>query len=118
MLSLEAGRISLTALEIVARPGSRQDRIAWDDWRQRWTVACRAPPTGGEANEALLGILADHLGVPRGRLRWVRGARSRLKRLEVSGLSMTEIHRRLRAASGGVSSEADREGPTSPGPGS
>lgn len=107
----------MTALEIVARPGSRQDRVAWDGWRERWAVACRAPPTGGEANAALLRILAGHLGVPSSQLRWVRGARSRFKLLEVTGLSITEIHRRLRVASGGVSPEADSERPRSPEPG-
>lgn len=85
----------MTTLEVLARPGSHQDKISWDEWRRCWIVACSAPATEGRANEALLQLLADRLEVPRGQVRWARGARSRRKLLEVDRLPRTEIERRL-----------------------
>jgi uncharacterized protein YggU (UPF0235/DUF167 family) len=89
----------MTVVEVHARPGSRSDQVAWDPWRRRWTVACRAPAVGGQANEALLGALAFHLGLPRHRLRWKGGLARRDKLLEVDGLTREEIELRLGAAS-------------------
>ena len=88
-----------TTLAILARPGCDREAIAWDVWRRRWAVSCHAPARDGRANDALLTILADALGVPRGRLRWSAGTRSRLKTVSIEGLSAEEIDRRLRVAS-------------------
>src|SRR5437660_134057 len=49
-------------------------------------VKVRAPALEGRANEALLDLLGDALGVPRGRLRLVSGEQSRRKRVRVEGL--------------------------------
>ena len=89
-----------TTVAILARPGSDREVIAWDVWRKRWAVSCHEPARDGRANDALLAVLADALGVPASRLRWTAGTRSRLKTLCVDGLPAAEIDRRLRAASG------------------
>lgn len=86
-------------VEVRARPGSRQDRIAWDDGRRGWVVACRDPPTEGRANDAIVQLLADRLGVPRRSVRIVIGGRTRHKTVEVDGVSDEEIAVRLRRAS-------------------
>lgn len=46
-------------------------------------VAVTAAPHGGEANDAVAAALADHFGVARGRIRIVRGLRSRHKVVDV-----------------------------------
>jgi uncharacterized protein len=89
----------MTALEILARPGSRRDGVAWDRWREEWVVSCRAMAKEGEANDALLRLLSTWLRLPRTQLRWVGGVRGRRKVVEVSGLSAVEIDRRLGAVS-------------------
>ena len=88
----------MAVVAVRAQPGARSDRVGWDPWRRRWTVACRAVARSGEANEALLSLLAARLGVPRGQVRWKGGFTNRDKLLEVDGLSSEEIERRLRSA--------------------
>ncbi|WP_394824275.1 DUF167 domain-containing protein [Pendulispora albinea] len=59
-------------------------------------VRIAAPPADGLANQELLRFLAEVLGVGRQSVRLARGASSREKLVEVTGLSPSEIERRLR----------------------
>jgi uncharacterized protein (TIGR00251 family) len=63
-------------------------------------VRVSAPPVDGAANAALLRFLAGVLDVPRSRLEIIRGASSRRKRINVSGLTPGELETRLQAALG------------------
>jgi uncharacterized protein (TIGR00251 family) len=54
-----------------------------------------APPVGGQANAALVKLLAKALGVPKSRLRIVRGETARDKLVRVDGLSAADAHVRL-----------------------
>ena len=83
-------------IEVWARPGSRREGIEWDEWRHRWVVSCREPPMGGRANEAILALLADRLGVPRPSVRYVVVGRARAKQVEVDGLTDADLAERLR----------------------
>ncbi len=56
----------------------------------------RAAPVDGAANEALLRLVADALDVPRSSIRLLAGGRSRLKLVEVDGISDEEAQARLR----------------------
>jgi hypothetical protein len=47
----------------------------------------------GAANEALIRLVADALGVGRSRVALVRGATARLKVIEVSGVDPTLVRR-------------------------
>jgi uncharacterized protein (TIGR00251 family) len=83
-----------TTLRIHLTPRSSRDEVLGldgDVLRARVT----APPVEGRANEALLRLLADVLGVPRASLRIVRGQRSREKVVAVDGLDAAELRRRL-----------------------
>ena len=48
-------------------------------------VRVRAIAEGGEANRAVMELLAKSLGVPKGRLRILSGTTSRLKQIAVDG---------------------------------
>jgi uncharacterized protein (TIGR00251 family) len=54
-----------------------------------------APPVEGEANAALIRLMAKALGVPRGAVRIASGDTARLKVLEIDGLDETELRARL-----------------------
>ena len=57
-----------------------------------------AAPEDGKANDAVVALLAERLGVPRRAVRVAGGASSRVKWIEVDGLEEAELWRRLEAA--------------------
>ena len=59
------------------------------------TVRVTRPPADGEANRALLRLVAKALRVPPGRVTIVGGLRARRKRLHVDGIRPDELDRRL-----------------------
>lgn len=60
-------------------------------------VKVQAPALEGKANEALLAFLAAKLGVPRGAVTLIAGAKSRDKIAAIEGLSDDEARERLLA---------------------
>lgn len=58
-------------------------------------VRVTALPVDGLANEALVRLLADLLGVSRGGVRLVAGQASREKVVAIDGLTMEEVRRRI-----------------------
>jgi uncharacterized protein (TIGR00251 family) len=62
-----------------SRPGV--ERMGEREFRVRVSAA----PDRGRANEEVIERLADHLGLPKSRLRILRGQASRMKTVEVDG---------------------------------
>jgi uncharacterized protein len=65
-----------------------------------WKVRVAAPPERGRANDAVVGVIAQALGVDRRDVRLVGGASGRDKVVELTGLTLDEAERRLAAAGG------------------
>jgi uncharacterized protein YggU (UPF0235/DUF167 family) len=68
-------------LALRVTPGARQQGIALEE--RRVLVKVRAKPQDGAANDAVLVLLADALGVAPSRLRLLRGAASRDKLVQL-----------------------------------
>lgn len=86
-------------------PGSSRDGIA--GWLgETLKIRVRAPAERGKANAAVEEIVAEVLGVPKGRARIVAGRTTARKVVEISGLSEAEIHHRLAKASASGRGEA------------
>lgn len=89
----------MTRLAIKLTPGASVERIdGWDvdaDGRPVLKVRVRARPLEGEANAALLKLLAKTLGVARSAVSLDRGGQSRLKMIRVEGLSEEDLRARL-----------------------
>lgn len=89
----------MVRLPIKLQPGASADRIeGWEsdaDGRPVLKVRVRARPVDGEANAALLKLLARALGMPKSAVTLARGGQSRLKMVEVEGLSEDELRRIL-----------------------
>jgi uncharacterized protein (TIGR00251 family) len=54
-------------------------------------VRLQAPPVEGAANDALVALLAERLGVPRRAVRVVAGATSRSKTVEIEGTTEVAV---------------------------
>jgi uncharacterized protein (TIGR00251 family) len=85
----------MTSVRIAVRvtPRAGQDRI--DGMREGVLhVRLTAPPVEGQANEALVRLLAHALGVPPRAVRVLRGHTGREKLLEIVGLDTAAVERR------------------------
>ncbi len=61
----------------------------------RLVVRLGAAPVAGKANEALRKLISKHAGVAPGRVRIVRGERSRDKLVRVEGVTDAQLQRAL-----------------------
>ncbi len=64
----------------------KNEVVGWDG--EVLKIRVRAVPEKGGANEAVLALLADYLGVPKSSVRLIGGGSSRLKRIAI----LEEIH--------------------------
>lgn len=86
-----------TLLRVKVQPRASQTAIgepAGDFLKVRVT----APPVDHAANEAVLELLADRLGLRRGAVRLLRGATSRQKVVQITGLTPEQVLSRLGTA--------------------
>ena len=70
-------------ISVRVKPGSRKGPLVETGADGELTVYVRAPAVEGKANEAVVKLLAKHLGVAPSRLDLVSGATSRMKRFRV-----------------------------------
>ncbi len=89
----------MASLPVRLTPGASTDRIeGWDvdaEGRPVLKVRVRARPVEGEANAALLKLLAKTLGVPKSAVSLERGGQSRTKMISVAGLTTDDLRSRL-----------------------
>lgn len=96
-------RTSTTGVSIALRVTPRGGRDGVDgieqlsDGRSVLKVRVRAIADGGEANRAVLVLLAKSLGIPKASVSLLSGATSRLKQVAIAGdpAGLTEALRRL-----------------------
>lgn len=67
--------------QVIVKPGSSQEKVVATG-EQELTVYLRAKPHDGEANSALIKILAKYFDVPKTSLKITRGQKSRHKEIE------------------------------------
>ncbi len=81
------------ALAVRAQPGAKRSGLV-GLWNGRLKIALRAPAQAGRANEELIEVLADLLGLQRKSLSLKSGEKNRLKEI-VLPLSIEEARRLL-----------------------
>jgi len=77
------------------QPGARREALTGRLASGEWKLAVTAPPEDGRANEAVVELLCGLLGVKRRQLELKRGATSRSKVFEVTGLDDVQVAARL-----------------------
>ena len=71
-------------------PGSSRDRIA-GVLGDALKISVSAPPQRGEANRAVIALLAEKLGIHPSQISVVRGQTSPRKELRITGITAQEI---------------------------
>jgi uncharacterized protein YggU (UPF0235/DUF167 family) len=81
-------------LPVKAEPGSRHQGVRGEHGGAL-KVAVRQAPEKGRANQALIEVLADELGVKRRQIELLGGATSGRKRFLIRGVALETLHARL-----------------------
>jgi len=89
---------SSVAIKVRVQPKASRDRV--EGYRGD-VLLLRVPaaPEDGKANSAVISLLAQTLGVPKSKVRIVRGHGSRDKVLRVDSITQEEVERSLTALS-------------------
>jgi uncharacterized protein YggU (UPF0235/DUF167 family) len=66
------------------KPGSKKGPLVQKGADGELTIYVREQAVEGKANEAVIKLLVEHLGVPRSRVDLASGAASRIKRFRIS----------------------------------
>jgi uncharacterized protein (TIGR00251 family) len=69
-------------IAVIVKPKARKPEIVKIS-PENYRIAVREPAQNGQANEAVINLLAEHLGIPKSKLKIVRGVSSRHKLIEI-----------------------------------
>lgn len=81
-------------VSVRAQPRARQGRIVGEH-AGSLKVSVTEPPEQGKANQSIIDLLANHLGLKRSQVQLISGATSRDKRFLLIDQGATEIQARL-----------------------
>jgi len=82
-------------VDILVQPRASRAKIGpMHDGRIK--IAVTAPPVDGEANAAVIELVARRLGIPRGSVEIVAGAGSRRKTLKIADVTARQLEELLR----------------------
>ena len=84
-----------TLVRVKVVPGSSRDVMA-GMLGDRIKVRVAAPPEQGRANEAVIRLLAETIGVPKGGVRLISGASRPMKTFLIEGMDPASVAKRLR----------------------
>ena len=80
----------MARLTVKVHPRARRTALA-GRIGDAWKLSLAAPPVDGKANEECVRFFAELAGVPRSRVRIVMGLTSRLKVVEIEGITPEEF---------------------------
>jgi uncharacterized protein (TIGR00251 family) len=75
-------------------PRSSKNSITWEEGVLK--VRLTAPPVDGAANEALIALLAQRLGLPKRDICIVQGATGRQKTIEIIGMTAEAVEQKIK----------------------
>ncbi|PWU09121.1 MAG: DUF167 domain-containing protein [Terriglobia bacterium] len=85
----------MARITVKVHPRARRSAVT-GRFGEAYKLDLAAPPVEGKANEECVRFVAEIAGVPRACVRIVTGATSRLKLVEVDGITQEELEKRLR----------------------
>ena len=93
---MRAGMETEALIRVKVTPRSSKNRIAGKE-KDFYRVKVTSAPVEGKANDALIALLAEELGVPKRDIEIVSGKTGRLKTIRIRGLTAGEIAQALEA---------------------
>ena len=87
----------MARVTVKVHPRARRSAVT-GRFGEAWKLDLAAPPVDGKANEECLRFFADLAGVQRNRVRIVTGSTSRIKSIEVEGMTQEELEKRMAEA--------------------
>ena len=84
----------MARLTVKVHPRARRSALA-GRLGEAWKLDLAAPPVDGKANDECIRFFAELCGVPRARVRIVTGATSRMKVIEIEGVTQADLDARL-----------------------
>jgi uncharacterized protein (TIGR00251 family) len=84
----------MARISIKVHPRAKRTEIAGRHG-DAWKLDLAAPPVDGKANDECIRFFAELARVPRSRVRIVTGLTSRMKVVEIEGISQEELERLL-----------------------
>ena len=84
----------MARLAVKVHPRAKRSRLA-GRLGDAWKLDLAAPPVQGKANQECVRFFAELAGVPRSRVRIVTGLTSRIKVIEIEGVTQEKIESRL-----------------------
>ena len=72
----------MKVLAIKVKPNARANALTQQD-DGSWLAQIAAPPVDGQANDALIALIAKHFSVRRAQVRIKSGASARMKRVQI-----------------------------------
>ena len=82
----------MARLTVKVHPRARRSALA-GRLGDAWKLTLAAPPVDGKANDECVRFFAELAGVPRARVRIVTGLTSRIKVVEIEGVTQEELSR-------------------------
>ena len=84
----------MAIVKIKVQPGSGRNEIT-GRWLDMVKVKVTAAPEGGRANKACIELVARELGVPKNKIKIIKGLKSCQKQLQIDGLTDPDLERKL-----------------------
>ncbi|HLN04478.1 MAG TPA: DUF167 domain-containing protein [Bryobacteraceae bacterium] len=81
-------------ITVKVQPRAKATRVA-GRLENAYRLQVAAPPVDGKANDACIAFFADVAGVAKSRVRIVSGLTSRMKVVEIDGISQEQLERKL-----------------------
>ena len=91
-MAKEAG--ARARITVRVHPRAKATRVA-GRMEQVYRLQVAAPPVDGKANEECIAFLAELAGVAKSRVRFVSGLTSRMKVVEIDGITQGEMESRM-----------------------
>lgn len=82
-------------IAIKAHPRAKRTALA-GRFGEAYKLDLAAPPVDGKANDECIRFFAELFGVPRNNVTIVKGAASRMKVIEIEGVTQEDLDRALR----------------------